>query len=85
MKIKKWIRKSACRESEAGAIFGAEGGRIVGRLVQVGIGLSMLGLVAQLGPISLVNRAVDDIGLVSSLIVVGIGIVYRARQSRRQK
>ena len=53
------------------------------RLIEVGITLGVLGVVAQLGPISPVNRAVDDMGLVCSVLVLGIGLMYRARRLRR--
>ena len=48
-----------------------------GRLVGV------LGVVTKLGPISPVSRAVDDLGLVCSALVLGIGLVHRARRLRR--
>ena len=55
------------------------------RMIEVGIVLGVLGVVAQLGPISPVSRAVDDIGLVCSAIVVVIGLVYRAKRLRQSK
>ena len=54
-------------------------------MIEVGIVLGVLGVVAQLGPISPVSRAVDDLGLVCSAIVVGIGLVHRARRLRKSK
>ncbi len=55
------------------------------RLIEVGIVLGVLGVVAQLGPISPVSRAVDDIGLVFSLVVLGIGLMYRAKRLRESR
>ena len=55
------------------------------RLIEVGITLGVLGVVAQIGPISPVSRAVDDIGLVCSAIVLGIGLMYRAKRLRESK